>query len=179
MVAVSSGAVSDMEDARFAEILASIRYAKARAQRMKSGDLIGFSLAQLAPGLFNMMTRPGRGKLAFNLVISHVPGPRAALYWMGCQVEGMYPVSVVADGMALNLTVTSLEDRLDFGVIACRRSLPKAHRILDFLEEGLQEISTLAEEAAPSKLLPRAAPASRARRRQRRAPPSGQESVST
>lgn len=163
---------------RLATIVSSIRHAKSRAQRLKSGEVIGFSLAQLSGGLYNMMVRPKRGKLAFNVIISHVPGPRAAMYWMGCQVEGMYPVSVVVDGMALNLTVTSLEDRLDFGVIACRRSLPRAHHLLDYLEEGLTEIAHLASGGAPE-LSTSVQTVGRSRRRSRRSQPPAQDSMST
>jgi diacylglycerol O-acyltransferase len=129
-------------------IVASVEHNKQRFVKMKAGEIVGYGATLMAPGLLNMLTNPKGGKLAFNLVISHVPGPRSNLYWMGCRVDGMYPVSVVVDGMALNISLTSLEDRIDFGVIACRRTLPHVQRVLDYLGEGLNELEALAEKQA-------------------------------
>jgi diacylglycerol O-acyltransferase len=56
----------------------------------------------------------------------------------------MYPVSIVYHGMAVNITVTSYAGSLDFGIVACRRSVPRVQRIIDFLEEGLVELETAA-----------------------------------
>ncbi len=129
---------------RLRVIKASVEHSKARYALMKPGAILGYAAAQLAPGLANMLFAPKRGHLAFNLVISNVPGPRSPLYWQGCAVEGMYPVSVLADGMALNITASSRVDTLDFGVLACRRSLPKVESLMDYLEDGLEDIERLA-----------------------------------
>lgn len=129
---------------RLRTIMASVEHNKQRFMKMKPAEVLGYGAALMAPGLLNMLTKPSRGKLAMNLVISNVPGPRAQLYWMGCKVDGMYPVSVVTDGMALNLTLTSHVDRIDVGVIACRRTLPSAQRVLEYLDTGLVELEALA-----------------------------------
>ena len=81
---------------------------------------------------------------AYNLVISNVPGPREHLFWNGARLEGIYPASIVLHGQAVNITLVSYAGQLDFGIIACRRSLPHVQRLLDHLEESLQEL----EEAA-------------------------------
>ena len=133
---------------RLQTIVASVEHNKQRFMKMKAGEVVGYGATLMAPGLLNMLTNPKRGKLAFNLVISHVPGPRTPLYWMGCKVDGMYPVSVVVDGMALNISLTSLQDRIDFGVIACRRTLPHVQRVLDYVGEGLRELEALAAETS-------------------------------
>ncbi|WP_420467119.1 WS/DGAT/MGAT family O-acyltransferase [Panacagrimonas sp.] len=130
---------------RLAAIRASVDHNKQRFVRMKAAEILGYSVGLMAPGLFNMLTVKRPQHLAFNLVISNVPGQRSTLYWQGCEVESMYPVSVVADGMALNISLTSRADGLDFGLIACRRTLPHVQRLLDYLEVGLQEIEALAE----------------------------------
>lgn len=132
---------------RLRTIVGSIEHSKRRYLKMKPGEILAFSAALMAPGLVNMLTTPRRGGLAFNLIISHVPGPRMQLHWMGCRVDGMYPVSVVVDGMALNISLTSLQDRLHFGLLACRRTLPQVQCLLDYLEDGLVEIEGLAGTA--------------------------------
>lgn len=96
---------------------------------------------------------------AFSTVVSNVPGPREKLYWNGATLEGIYPASVVFDGFAMNITLVSYHDHLDFGVVACRRSLPQIQRIIDHLEESLQELEELAglaRTAAKKAPMPRA-----------------------
>ncbi len=86
------------------------------------------------PGFVNH-TRP-----PFNLVISNVPGPRKQMYWNGAQLDGIYPASVLLDGQALNITLTSSGDSLDFGITGCRRSVPHLQRILTHLDTSLAEL---------------------------------------
>jgi len=69
--------------------------------------------------------------LPFNVVISNVPGPRSPLYLSGAKMENYIPISIVTDGMGLNITVHSYLDRLDFGLIACRELVPDLWELLD------------------------------------------------
>ncbi len=100
--------------------------------------LSGLNVAQLGaspiPG-FVGNTRP-----PFNLVISNVPGPRKQMYWNGAALDGIYPASVLLDGQALNITLTSNDDNLDFGITGCRRSVPHLQRILTHLDTALAEL---------------------------------------
>lgn len=145
----------DDPQARLRCIIGSIEHSKQRFATMKPGEILGYAAALMSPGLLNMLARPRHGALAFNLVISNVPGPRGALYWQGCAVEGMYPVSVVVDGMALNITASSRSGALDFGVLACRRTLPKVDRLMGLLEDGLAELEQMAARAEPLARIPR------------------------
>lgn len=77
---------------------------------------------------------------AFSTVISNVPGPRQELYWNGARMDGIYPASIVFDGFAMNITLVSYAKSLDFGIVACRRSLPEVQRMIDYLEEALVEL---------------------------------------
>jgi hypothetical protein len=69
-----------------------------------------------------------------------VPGPDKPLYWNGAKMLGIYPVSIVLDGQALNITVTTYDDALAFGLTGCRRSVPHLQRMLTHLEESLAEL---------------------------------------
>ncbi len=71
----------------------------------------------------------------FNIVISNVPGPRQTMYCAGAPATHSFPVSVPYHGCALNITAQSYLDQLDFGLIACGKTVPQAQRIADFIVE--------------------------------------------
>ena len=71
----------------------------------------------------------------FNLVVSNVPGPRQTMYCVGAPATHYFPVSIPYHGCALNLTVQSYLDQLDFGLVACSETVPDAQRIADFIVE--------------------------------------------
>jgi WS/DGAT/MGAT family acyltransferase len=91
-----------------------------------------------------------------NVVISNVPGPRQPLYLEGAQMEQYIPVSTIAPGMGLNITVHSYLDQLAFGLISCRELVPD---LWDLVDLHIDEIDVLfdatgakraeAEKAAP------------------------------
>jgi diacylglycerol O-acyltransferase len=76
----------------------------------------------------------------FNLVISNVPGPHDQMYCGGARLDGNYPLSSVLDGQALNITLVSNADNLDFGLVGCRRSVPHLQRLLAHLESSLKDL---------------------------------------
>ncbi|HUH70409.1 MAG TPA: wax ester/triacylglycerol synthase family O-acyltransferase [Mycobacterium sp.] len=76
----------------------------------------------------------------FNLVISNVPGPRQPMYCGGARLDGNYPLSIVLDGQALNITLANNADNLDFGLVGCRRSVPHLQRLLAHLESSLKDL---------------------------------------
>ena len=51
-----------------------------------------------------------------------------------------FPVSIATHGCALNITLTSYVDRLDFGLIACKVAVPDVQFIAD---EILKEFEAL------------------------------------
>jgi diacylglycerol O-acyltransferase / wax synthase len=83
-------------------------------------------------------SRPGRP--AWNLVVSNVPGPQFPLYCAGARVEANYPVSVITDGMGLNITVMSYRGHLDFGLVADRDQMPDLGSLMDALRGSLEDL---------------------------------------
>ncbi len=83
-------------------------------------------------------------KPIWNLVVSNVPGPPFPLYCAGARVVANYPVSVITDGMGLNITVMSYMGDLDFGIVACRDMMPDAWPLLDDLRDALDELAKAA-----------------------------------
>jgi len=81
-----------------------------------------------------------RGRPTWNLVISNVPGPQFPLFCCGAELKANYPVSVVTDGMGLNITVMSYCGKMDFGIVTDRDQVPDAQRLIGFLEDALSEL---------------------------------------
>jgi len=79
-----------------------------------------------------------------NVIISNVPGPRQPLYMQGSRMRTYIPVSTIAEGMGLNITVHSYLDELEFGLIACRELVPDLWHMVDL---HLAEIDVLADAA--------------------------------
>jgi len=61
-----------------------------------------------------------------NLVISNVRGPGSRLYAAGAPLRAAYPFGPLMDGVGLNMTVLSYAESVDFGVVACKHSVPHA-----------------------------------------------------
>lgn len=77
------------------------------------------------------------GRPMWNLVVSNVPGPQFPLYLAGAKVTATYPVSVITDGMGLNITVMSYCGSLDFGIVADRDQMPDVQTLIDHLRTEL------------------------------------------
>jgi hypothetical protein len=77
-----------------------------------------------------------------NVMISNVPGPTGPLYWNGARVSALYPLSLPVDGQALNITCTSTDDEITFGLTGCRRALPDLTPLLEHLDAELTALET-------------------------------------
>jgi diacylglycerol O-acyltransferase len=92
--------------------------------------------------LLPMLRMQGLVRPPFNLVISNVPGPRRPLYLNGARLTGTYPLSVPFHGQALNITCTSYDRKMSFGLTGCRRTAPSLQRLLAHLDTELAELET-------------------------------------
>jgi diacylglycerol O-acyltransferase len=70
---------------------------------------------------------------AANITVSNVPGPRQTLYASGAELLHIFPVSISTHGLALNITVQSYRDQLDFGFIAGANIIPHVQVLCDML----------------------------------------------
>jgi len=118
------------------------------AQKLRFELFNGFPLPDLPlPGigaivhklveLYGRSRFVGRPPLLGNLVISNVQGSPTPLYIAGTRLASMYPCSIPFHGQALNITVESYCDRLDFGLVACPRAVPDLAELADRLADEL------------------------------------------
>ncbi len=98
--------------------------------------VVATAAVRLVARLSNRVTLPA------NVVISNVPGPRQPLYFAGAKLDSYIPVSTITNGIGLNITVHSYEDRLDFGLVADRDLVPD---LWDLVDLHVAEIDRLFE----------------------------------
>ena len=121
----------------------SVQNAKEKFKRMNSNQILNYSAFVYSAAGLNIASGLMPKRQAFNLVISNVPGPREPLYWNGARLDALYPASIILDGQALNITMTSYLDKLEVGLTACRNALPKMQNLLTHLEEEIQRFEAI------------------------------------
>jgi hypothetical protein len=63
-------------------------------------------------------------------------------------MKHFFPVSTIADGQGLNITVQSYLGNLDFGFVSCRELIPDLWDLVELLHESLDEMLTAATTSA-------------------------------
>jgi len=99
-------------------------------------------------------TRLSERMIPFNLTISNVPGPQMPLYLDGAEQLASYPYSTITDGMALNITVTSYNGHLDWGIVVDRDLVGDAWSMYDGLvaaQATLLELATSSRAGTPTR----------------------------
>ncbi len=138
---------TDLADpaARLRAVHESMRDGKDALSAMTPLQIQAMSAVGQVPAILPSMLRlQGLTRPPYNLIISNVPGPRTTHYFNGAQLVGNYPVSIPIDGMALNITCTSYDGRMDFGLTGCRRTVPRLQRILTHLDTELSALERAA-----------------------------------
>jgi WS/DGAT/MGAT family acyltransferase len=122
--------------------------AEANTVAKEHSSAIGATLLQdwsqfAGPAVFGVAMRVyARSRLTesrpvHNLVVSNVPGPQIPLYFLGAEVEAMYPLGPIFHGAGLNITVMSLNGRLNVGLISCPELLPDLWDMADGFPLGI------------------------------------------
>ncbi len=139
---------------RLARIVQSTSQAKARLRAMPRLQKLAHGIASISPMGPAMLTGSAKQHPLFNLVISNVPGPGDTLFLNGAQLDEVYPVSIPTQYLALNITISGYADKLGFGYIACRRSVPTLQRMLDYTDQSILELEQALGQAAAQKAGP-------------------------
>lgn len=138
--------LTDPEE-RLRIISKTLKLNKARFSRMTQSQILNYSAITYALSGLNLLTGIMPKRQGFNLIISNVPGSKEPLYWNGAKLDALYPLSVLMDGQAMNITLASYVDKIEFGIIANSKVLPKIQTLLDLLEQHLQTYESYCEHA--------------------------------
>jgi WS/DGAT/MGAT family acyltransferase len=150
VTAILANLATDQPDPerRLATLVESTRSSKHVIRDLSPLQALGYGAVVMAPLAFS--TVPGFVRYTpppFNIIISNVPGPKQDLYWNGARLDGIYPASIAMDGQALNITVASNGDNINFGLTGARATIPSLQRLLTHLDTALDELEKLCDIA--------------------------------
>jgi diacylglycerol O-acyltransferase len=130
---------------RLEAIHRSMLAGKEALSSMTPTQILAMSAVGMAPSILTPMLRmQGIVRPPFNVIISNVPGPRTTQYFNGAELMGFYPLSIPINGMALNITCTSYDGLMCFGLTGCRRTVPHLQRMLTHLDDELRALERAA-----------------------------------
>ena len=89
-----------------------------------------------------------------NVTISNVPGPTVPLYMAGAAMLTNYPTSIVVHGVALNITVQTYNQSLEFGLIACAEAMPEVAELARHVQAAFDEFERLPVPAPAAQATP-------------------------
>ncbi|CAM3856469.1 WS/DGAT/MGAT family O-acyltransferase [Nocardioides zeicaulis] len=136
--------LSDPAD-RLAAIHRSMSDGKQGLSAMTPTQVLAMSALGQAPAILAPVLRmQGIVRPPYNLIVSNVPGPRTTHYWNGARLVGTYPLSIPINGMALNITCTSYDGKMCFGLTGCRRTVPRLQLMLGHLDAELTALERAA-----------------------------------
>ena len=130
---------------RLAAIHRSMTDGKQGLSAMTPTQILAMSALGQAPAILGPALRmQGIVRPPYNLIVSNVPGPRTTHYWNGARLVGTYPLSIPINGMALNITCTSYDGNMAFGLTGCRRTVPRLQLMLGHLDDELKALERAA-----------------------------------
>ena len=103
-------------------------------------------LMEAVTALYGKARVADRLPLVANLVISNVPGPPVPLYMAGARMVSNFPTSIVVHGLALNITVQSYDQQMDFGLMADAAAMPDVRSLADALRVAFDDLCLLDDE---------------------------------
>jgi WS/DGAT/MGAT family acyltransferase len=152
---------------RLAHVLAATAAMKANMGAMKSlmpTDFPSVGVPWLMAGLSSLYEKArvaDRIPAVANVTISNVPGPTVPLYMAGARMLTNYPTSIVVHGVALNITVQTYDQSLEFGLIACGEAMPEVAELAGHVQAAFDEFQALPPSMAAEPVAP-VAPVARA-----------------
>lgn len=135
---------------RLSYINATTSDTKAKMASLPNEALNQYSVIGIGPMMLGQMTGLSQ-KLPpmFNVTVSNVIAAEKPLYFRGSQMEAIYPVSLLFDGHTLNVTIVGYADRILFGIVGCRDTIPNLQRIAVYVRDALDDLQSAVEAPKP------------------------------
>lgn len=134
------GLATDLVDSgeRLVSVRNSMREGKAALGAHSQLQILAMSALGATPLALGMLLGHHGLLRPPNVMISNVTGSAVPLYWNGARLDELYPLSIPVDGQALNITCTSTDDTIAFGLTCGRDAVPGMGELTGLLDEELR-----------------------------------------
>jgi len=145
--------LSDTDDPleRLQGIAAATSRGKAELLAMSPNALQHYTLVGLIPLAIGQKTGAlGVIPPLFNFTVSNVVLSKEPLYLSGAKLDLIVPVSFLCDGYGLNVTLVGYTDRVAFGFVGCRDTLPHLQRLAQYTGSAFEELESAHQDTPPT-----------------------------
>lgn len=127
---------------RLTQVSESMHTAKEEVRAMSKDTALGYAAGLMGIAGLTAVTYADRvTPPSANMVISNIPGWERQLYLNGAPLVGAYPISAIAVGVGLNVTMISSNDRMDFGFVGNGSRLYNLPSLANHVETAWRELS--------------------------------------
>jgi WS/DGAT/MGAT family acyltransferase len=130
---------------RLRRVVETTRELKA-SDLVEGGELLEALSDAVATSLIARLANLATRSLAYNLVVTNVPGPPFALNLLGAKMEAIYPLVPLFRNQGLGIALFSYASTLHWGFNADWDLVPDLHRFVELLQE---EFDLLLEAEPP------------------------------
>lgn len=132
---------------RLKRVIKVSQQAKKDVRDMSRTAAQDFTNALMMPTILLTLTgNAGKVRPALNCIVSNVPGSAKPLYLDGAELESLYPLSVVTDGIAINITVVSYQNTLCVAITSCPTLLPDIGGLGKLIQGSFKELKQAERE---------------------------------
>ncbi|MEZ5568893.1 MAG: wax ester/triacylglycerol synthase family O-acyltransferase [Halioglobus sp.] len=131
--------VSDLQ--RLERVIAVTRHGKDELERVSAAAAMDYYAMIMVPTILLTVTgNATKVRPACNTILSNVPGSQDTLYLDGAELEALYPLSIVTDGMGLNITSVSYAGRLCIAAVSCPARQPGIEALGKLIRESYRAL---------------------------------------
>ncbi len=133
--------------ARLARVIETTQKLKHSKQALGVSWLEGLA-DRIGGRFFAQLSRSATRNRPFNVVVTNVPGPSMPLYFLGSEMQAIYPMMPLFPNQALSLAVLSYAGKVFWGFNSDWDALPDVHNIVEGIGEQFRELHTAAQARA-------------------------------
>ncbi len=113
-------------------------------------DVVPPQLYRSAVRMWTRTRLADRVRPPLNVVLSNVAGPREQIFFGPIELEALYSVGPILEGIGLNITAWSYVDTLGVSLLGSPASVPDPWLIIDALHDSLRELRAAVGPDAPA-----------------------------
>jgi len=99
-----------------------------------------YALIMVPTILLTVTGNATRVKPACNTILSNVPASAEKLYLDGAELQALYPLSIVTDGMGLNITTVSYAGKLCIAIVSCPTGQPGIEHLGKLVRDSYRDL---------------------------------------